>query len=143
MSAFRGDQERTSRIGAVIRGLRLDELPQLFAILVGQMSFIGPRPLLPADQSHAYRCRLLIRPGLTGWAQVSGGRALSPLNKAALDLWYIQNASLALDMKILFKTVVVLLVGERYHGRTIAEAWKDLRRSGVVRLSGGNGEAHG
>ena len=72
------DKERVSQMGTLMRRLRLDELPQLFNIFRGDMSFIGPRPLLPCDQSDAYRARLLVRPGLTGWAQVVGGRDISP-----------------------------------------------------------------
>ncbi|MFT5511181.1 MAG: lipopolysaccharide/colanic/teichoic acid biosynthesis glycosyltransferase, partial [Hyphomicrobiaceae bacterium] len=139
---LRSDKERTSWIGRLIRSRRLDELPQLLAILTGKMSFVGPRPLLPVDQSQAVRCRLLIRPGLTGWAQVSGGRTVSPLDKAALDLWYIQNASLRLDVKILMKTGLLLLTGDQYQAGMIAVAWEDLRRSGIVRLSRENEEAH-
>jgi lipopolysaccharide/colanic/teichoic acid biosynthesis glycosyltransferase len=71
------EHRRVSRIGYALRRLRIDELPQLLNILIGEMSFIGPRPLLPADQSTAYAARLLVRPGLTGWAQVKAGRDVS------------------------------------------------------------------
>ena len=80
--------------GAALRRTRIDELPQLVNILRGEMSFIGPRPLLAADQATAYAARLLVRPGLTGWAQVKAGRDVSAANKAALDVWYVKNASL-------------------------------------------------
>lgn len=103
-----GDRERTSRIGHWLRRLRLDELPQLFHILRGTMSFIGPRPLLPDDQPESGEQRLLVRPGITGWAQVNGGDALSPEQKLVLDIWYIQNMSLALDLRILLRTCMVL-----------------------------------
>ena len=76
------------------------------------MSFIGPRPLLPADQSAAYAARLLVRPGLTGWAQVKAGRKVSPADKAALDVWYVKNASLTLDLAILVQTVEVIVWGK-------------------------------
>jgi lipopolysaccharide/colanic/teichoic acid biosynthesis glycosyltransferase len=127
------DEERTSSAGSVLRRLRLDELPQLFSILLGDMSFIGPRPLLPKDQSEGSRARLLIRPGLTGWAQVVGGRTISPVDKAALDIWYVQNASLALDLKIVLKTIPIVLLGERISNALIQHAWRDLQKGGVLR----------
>src|SRR5208337_5259211 len=104
---------------------------QLFNILRGEMSFVGPRPLLPRDQPEAYRARLLVRPGLTGWAQVVGGRDISPEDKAALDVWYVRNASLALDIEIAIRTVPVVLFGERISVSLIERAWRDLSESGV------------
>ena len=68
------DEQRSSAIGGFLRRTRLDELPQLYNILIGEMSFVGPRPLLPKDQPDGDQTRLLVRPGLTGWAQVNGGR---------------------------------------------------------------------
>ena len=127
------EEERASKLGNVLRRLRLDELPQLFNILLGDMSFAGPRPLLPQDQSEAFRARLLIRPGLTGWAQVVGGRNLSPLDKAALDVWYVQNASLALDIKIALKTIPIVLFGERISASLLQRAWRDLQERGNLR----------
>ena len=127
------DRERTSYVGSALRRLRLDELPQLFNILRGDMSFVGPRPLLPRDQSEAYRARLLVRPGLTGWAQVVGGRDISPEDKAALDVWYVRNASLALDMEVAFRTIPVVLFGERISTSLIERAWRDLSESGVLK----------
>lgn len=105
--------ERSSWIGNLLRKLRLDELPQLLNVLVGDMSLIGPRPLLPQDQPPDPALRLSVRPGITGWAQVCGGRLLTPQEKGALDEWYIRHASLALDLKILAKTILVMLSGER------------------------------
>jgi lipopolysaccharide/colanic/teichoic acid biosynthesis glycosyltransferase len=136
------DEERLSRIGGILRRFRIDELPQLFSVLRGDMSIIGPRPLLPQDQSGAYRMRLLVRPGLTGWAQVVGGRSISPEDKAALDVWYVRNASLFLDAKIVLRTVAVVLFGERTRGELIEHAWRDLFKAGVVKgeLSSVNGE---
>jgi lipopolysaccharide/colanic/teichoic acid biosynthesis glycosyltransferase len=128
----RSDRERVSTIGAVLRRLRLDELPQLFNILRGDMSFIGPRPLLPRDQSEAFGARLLVRPGLTGWAQVVGGREISPYQKAALDVWYVCNASLALDLKIACRTIPIVLFGERICSAQVEHAFKDLNASGVI-----------
>jgi lipopolysaccharide/colanic/teichoic acid biosynthesis glycosyltransferase len=120
------EEERTSAIGHFLRCARLDELPQLFHIVSGEMSFIGPRPLLPVDQPAAYAARLLVRPGLTGWAQVKGGRIISPADKVALDVWYVRNASLALDLKILALTVPVVFFGEKVDADAIRLAWKDL-----------------
>ncbi|RZI39220.1 sugar transferase, partial [Herbaspirillum sp. HC18] len=77
------DADRISAIGAFLRHSRLDELPQLFNVLAGDMSFIGPRPLLPRDQFPGLEARLSIAPGITGWAQVNGGREISAADKAA------------------------------------------------------------
>jgi lipopolysaccharide/colanic/teichoic acid biosynthesis glycosyltransferase len=113
------DQLRCSRIGNFLRRSWLDELPQLYNILVGQMSFVGPRPLLPLDQPKDQELRLLVRPGLTGWAQINGGRDISPEDKARLDIWYIVHASLWLDIAILLRTLVVVVLGERVSGGAV------------------------
>jgi len=107
------DELRSSSIGKFLRRSRFDELPQIYNILIGEMSFVGPRPLLPVDQPQWQNSRLAVRPGLTGWAQIKGGRDISPEDKAALDVWYIVNASLALDISILLRTVITLVLGER------------------------------
>ncbi|WP_232667172.1 sugar transferase [Pseudonocardia sp. TRM90224] len=102
------DIERITRIGHFLRASGLDELPQLWNILVGEMSFIGPRPALAVQAEHfsqRQRGRLGIRPGLTGWAQVNGRNAISWAERIELDLWYIANRSLRLDMTILLRTV--------------------------------------
>jgi lipopolysaccharide/colanic/teichoic acid biosynthesis glycosyltransferase len=127
----RSDDERVSAIGTLLRRTRLDELPQLVSILRGQMSFVGPRPLLPVDQPAAYAARLLVRPGLTGWAQVKGGRTIAAADKAALDVWYVRNMSLALDLKIALATVPMVLFGERVIDAAIAAAWHDLCAAGI------------
>lgn len=121
------DSERVSKVGGLLRRLRLDELPQVYNVLVGDMSFVGPRPLLPVDQPSAPTARLSLRPGLTGWAQIKGGRDISSEDKAALDLWYIRNASFALDMKILAYTASIILFGERVDRNAIHEAWQAIR----------------
>ena len=92
----------------VFRNLRLDELPQLLNVLVGDMSLIGPRPLLPHDQPANPSIRLTVRPGITGWAQVNGGTLLTPEEKHDLDEWYIRNASLLLDFRILLMTFLFM-----------------------------------
>lgn len=104
-----GDGARTSLIGKWLRRLRLDELPQLFHIIIGTMSFVGPRPLLPDDQPVGGGARLAVRPGVTGWAQIHGGDALTPEEKLVLDLWYIRHMSLWLDVSIIARTFLVLL----------------------------------
>jgi lipopolysaccharide/colanic/teichoic acid biosynthesis glycosyltransferase len=118
------DEERTSGIGRFLRRTRLDELPQLLNILFGEMSFVGPRPLLPVDQPAAYAARILVRPGLTGWAQVKGGRAISAADKGALDVWYVRNASLALDFEIAWCTILMVIFGERVNATAIWRAWE-------------------
>ena len=95
---------RLSNLGQFIRRTRLDEIPQLFNILRGDMSLIGPRPLLPIDQPRDPSTRLRVRPGVTGWAQVNGGTLVSPEEKDALDTWYICHASVFLDLRILCRT---------------------------------------
>lgn len=105
--------DRMSFVGTALRKCRLDELPQLLNVLVGDMSLIGPRPLLPQDQPPNAALRLSVRPGITGWAQVNGGKLLSPAEKNALDEWYIRNASVWLDLKIVGKTIMFMLTGER------------------------------
>jgi lipopolysaccharide/colanic/teichoic acid biosynthesis glycosyltransferase len=122
------DAERLSVVGRFLRRSRLDELPQLFNVLVGEMSFIGPRPLLLADQDPALDARLAVRPGMTGWAQIKGGRQVSARDKAALDVWYIRNASFRVDLAILVGTLRIVLFGERVaDGDAIREAWRELR----------------
>lgn len=113
------EAERISSVGRALRALRIDELPQLLNILNGDMSLVGPRPLLPADQPVGARDRLLVRPGMTGWAQVCGGRTISAADKSALDIWYIRHASWRLDVWIVCKTVAVIFGGERVDERAL------------------------
>jgi lipopolysaccharide/colanic/teichoic acid biosynthesis glycosyltransferase len=109
--------DRVSWAGALLRKFRLDELPQLLNVLVGDMSLIGPRPLLPHDQPSDSTVRLMVRPGITGWAQVNGGKLITPAEKTALDEWYVRNASFWLDLKVIGKTIVFMLGGERRHAQ--------------------------
>jgi lipopolysaccharide/colanic/teichoic acid biosynthesis glycosyltransferase len=125
------DNKRVSAIGTFLRRTRLDELPQLFSILYGDMSFVGPRPLLPVDQAPDYAARLLVPPGLTGWAQINGGREVSAVDKAALDVWYVQNASFLLDLQICLRTIPMILFGERISHADIQRAWRDLQAAGI------------
>ena len=122
------DADRLSVCGRFLRRSRLDELPQLFNILTGEMSFIGPRPLLVADQHPGLDARLAVRPGMTGWAQIKGGRQIAASDKAALDIWYIRNAGLRIDLKIVIATLRVMLLGERQADEAaIQQAWRELR----------------
>ncbi|MBT3070328.1 sugar transferase [Rhodomicrobium sp. Az07] len=130
------DAERVSRLGSLMRRLRFDEFPQLFNVIRGDMAIIGPRPLLHWEQTEAQSARLLVRPGLTGWAQVVGGRTISSDDKAALDIWYVQHASLRLDIEIALRTVIMVIFGERVSKSDIEKAWCDLGESGIVHRSG-------
>jgi lipopolysaccharide/colanic/teichoic acid biosynthesis glycosyltransferase len=116
------DDLRSSVIGRVLRRTRLDELPQLYNVLVGDMSLVGPRPLLPCDQSPDYAARLSVRPGITGWAQINGGRIISPSDKWILDIWYAQNMSLVLDLKIVLRTFKMVLFGDRINIEAVDQA---------------------
>jgi len=124
--------DRLGRVGRFLRKTRLDELPQMWNVFIGEMSFIGPRPLLPADQTAGASRRHLVRPGLTGYAQVMGGRDISPADKMALDIWYVMNASLALDLKIIARTVPMIMFGECVNHEAIRKAWSDLRSGSPV-----------
>ncbi len=107
------DDDRQSGLGRFLRRTRLDELPQLYNILAGDMSFVGPRPLLAADLAPNATVRLSVRPGVTGWAQVNGGRIISIEDKDSLDQWYVRNMSFWLDVKIVLRTFAVVVKGER------------------------------
>jgi lipopolysaccharide/colanic/teichoic acid biosynthesis glycosyltransferase len=103
--------QRTSRIGRLLRRSKCDELPQLFNILVGSMSFVGPRPLRRPLQPKNGEARLLVRPGLTGWAQIHGGHLLQAHEKLPLDIWYIRNCSFRVDVWIILATIRVVVRG--------------------------------
>ncbi len=121
------ENERLSKLGRAIRAGRLDEIPQLLNVLVGDMSLIGPRPLLPVDQPTDPRVRLSVRPGITGWAQINGGTIVTPAEKDALDVWYVRHASLWLDLRIALSTALFALSGEKMNHSALAEAmhWRD------------------
>lgn len=103
------DSERLTRLGRFLRATSLDELPELWNVLRGEMSLVGPRPLLmeylPLYTLEQMR-RHEVRPGITGWAQVNGRNAISWDEKFTLDVWYVDNQSLALDLKILWITIL-------------------------------------
>ena len=100
---------KPSAIGRLLRATRIDELPQLFNVLLGDMSLIGPRPLLPEDQPTNIAVRLSVRPGISGWAQLHGGKLVTPEEKERLDEWYVRNASLGLDLRIFLMTLLHLM----------------------------------
>jgi lipopolysaccharide/colanic/teichoic acid biosynthesis glycosyltransferase len=116
------ENRRLSWVGTLLRRTRLDELPQLFNVLVGDMSLIGPRPLLPRDQPSDPSVRLMSRPGITGWAQVNGGTLLTPSEKDELDEWYVRHASFLLDLRIIMMTLRVLICGQSRPDRAAANA---------------------
>ncbi len=107
------DDEKLTPYGLLLRSYSLDELPELWNVLKGDMSLVGPRPLLmeylPLYSPEQFR-RHEVRPGITGWAQVNGRNALSWEDKFKLDIWYVDNQSILLDMKILFVTIKKVLV---------------------------------
>jgi lipopolysaccharide/colanic/teichoic acid biosynthesis glycosyltransferase len=113
---------RITRVGRLLRRSSLDELPNLINVLRGEMSLIGPRPTLPAQveqYTERQRVRLAIRPGITGWAQVNGRAALPWSERIELDLYYIEHRSPALDMRIVARTVAMVLGGSGlYKGHT-------------------------
>lgn len=126
------DAERLSPIGRFLRKWRFDEIPQLLNVLVGDMSLIGPRPLLPRDQPENPTVRLSVRPGITGWAQVNGGKELSAEEKNDLDEWYVRNASLSLDLRIILMTLKCVFQWERRSETAIADA-RSVRNQAFAR----------
>lgn len=112
------DEQRLTRLGSFLRSTSLDELPEFFNVLRGDMSLVGPRPLL-MQYLHLYSEEQMrrheVRPGMTGWAQVNGRNAITWEQKFALDVWYVDHLSLGLDLKILMLT-----------------AWKTLKREGIT-----------
>ena len=123
------DAERLTRFGRILRSLSLDELPELFNILRGEMSFVGPRPLLmeylPLYSPEQMR-RHDVMPGLTGWAQVNGRNAIDWPSRFRMDVWYVDNWSFWLDIRIIFMTVskVVLREGVNQAGQSTVEYFK-------------------
>ena len=102
------DNQRLTAIGKMVRKLSLDELPQLWNVLKGEMSFVGPRPLLPEYlplYNQEQQKRHWVKPGITGWAQVNGRNAISWQQKFEYDKWYVEHQSFKLDIKILFMTI--------------------------------------
>jgi lipopolysaccharide/colanic/teichoic acid biosynthesis glycosyltransferase len=117
------DEQRLTGLGKFVRRTSLDELPQLLNVIKGDMSLIGPRPLL-VDYLPLYNAmqkrRHLVRPGITGWAQVNGRNAISWNQKFAYDVWYVDNVSLKLDLQIIIKTFVKIIKSEGISSATSA-----------------------
>lgn len=114
-----GDDPRVTGAGRLLRRLSLDELPNLVNVLRGEMAIVGPRPTLVAQvegYSPRQRRRLEVRPGLTGWAQVNGRAGIPWEERIELDVWYVEHRSPALDLRILVRTVELLVTGRGLYG---------------------------
>ena len=109
------DEKRLTAVGKFVRKTSIDEIPQLINVLKGNMSLIGPRPLLPQYlplYSERQRKRHNVKPGITGWAQVNGRNAISWTKKFEYDVWYVENLSFELDMKIIIRTIKKVVISE-------------------------------
>ena len=109
------DEKRLTVVGKFVRKTSIDEIPQLINVLKGNMSLIGPRPLLPQYlplYSERQRKRHDVKPGITGWAQVNGRNAISWTKKFEYDVWYVENLSFGLDVKIIIKTIKKVVISE-------------------------------
>ena len=121
------DSIRLTPVGKFIRKTSLDEIPQLLNVLIGDMSLVGPRPLLPEYLQHytpMQARRHLVRPGITGWAQVNGRNLISWEKKFEYDVWYVDNLSFSLDIKILFKTLFKAFKREGINAQNVATVEK-------------------
>lgn len=128
------DGDRTTRAGNFIRRFRLDELPSSINVLKGDIALVGPRPLPPAfyEINPSAKARLAVKPGFTGLSQVSGNTLLTDAEKIAVDLLYIRERSLGLDLSILLRTVWTVIGGERRDERVIRRACAEGSRSDTV-----------
>ena len=120
--ALQEGDERITRTGALLRRTSLDELPNLWNVVRGEMSIVGPRPTVPVQvqqYTERQRGRLAVKPGITGWAQVQGRAALPWSERIELDLWYVEHRSAWLDLRILLRTISMLVRGDGlYKGET-------------------------
>jgi lipopolysaccharide/colanic/teichoic acid biosynthesis glycosyltransferase len=120
--ALQEGDERITRMGSLLRRYSLDELPNLWNVVRGEMSIVGPRPTIPVQVSQyteRQKGRLEVKPGITGWAQVNGRAALPWNDRIELDIWYVKHQSLALDLRILARTVRLVCTGQGlYKGET-------------------------
>jgi lipopolysaccharide/colanic/teichoic acid biosynthesis glycosyltransferase len=113
--AIQEGDDRITRVGQLLRRYSLDELPNLWNVARGEMSIVGPRPTLPVQveqYTERQRGRLAVKPGLTGWAQINGRASLPWSQRIELDLWYVEHRSLSLDLKIVGRTVSMVLSGQ-------------------------------
>jgi lipopolysaccharide/colanic/teichoic acid biosynthesis glycosyltransferase len=150
----RGEHPMVTPVGKWLRRLKIDELPQLFCVLRGDMALIGPRPTV-LEQVKEYtafqRRRLDIPPGMTGWAQVNGGIEISWPERILLDVWYVDHRSFWLDLKILWRTIGVILFGEAPDSTSLQEAIgyakqqageAEMARVAITFTSGGKNVSH-
>ena len=122
-NALLPDEKRLTTVGKIIRKLSIDELPQLLNVLRGEMSLVGPRPLLVEylpKYSVEQKRRHEVKPGITGWAQVNGRNEINWEEKFSLDIWYVENISFLLDLKILWLTIIKILIGKGISSKTHA-----------------------
>lgn len=117
------DSDRLTKVGSFVRKTSLDEIPQLLNVVIGDMSIVGPRPLL-TSYLHLYsdfqNRRHEVKPGITGWAQVNGRNAISWDKKFELDVWYVDNISFTLDVKILLKTIIKVIKSDGINAKDVA-----------------------
>ena len=117
---------RITRVGSRLRRLSLDELPNLINVLRGEMALVGPRPTVQQQvdrYTERQLRRLEVKPGITGWAQVNGRTSLPWPERIELDVWYVEHRSLALDLRILFKTVRMLASGHGLYSEDLTQGW--------------------
>ena len=121
------DSHRLTKVGSIVRKTSLDELPQLINVFKGDMSFVGPRPLLPEYlplYNSAQKKRHQVKPGITGWAQVNGRNAISWEQKFEYDVWYVEHVNFILDLKVLFLTIKKVFISEGISSKGQATAEK-------------------
>ena len=119
---------RITRVGRFLRRFSLDELPNLFNVLEGDLAIVGPRPTVSVQverYTQHQRRRLEVRPGITGWAQVNGRTSLSWPERIELDVWYVEHRSLALDLRILARTMKLLVTGQGLYSSELEQGWGD------------------
>jgi lipopolysaccharide/colanic/teichoic acid biosynthesis glycosyltransferase len=126
---------RITRVGRLLRRFSLDELPNLLNVLRGELSVVGPRPTVQVQVDRytpRQRRRLEVKPGITGWAQVNGRTSLSWPERIELDVWYVDNRSLALDLRILARTARMLVTGHGLYSSDLTQGWEDEEPEGAA-----------